>query len=160
MLHHSVRRLAVVLGSLLLSLSVHAADVGADALKATNANLEACGNGMKAALASYRPGTATVLMKRAVKTGEGVQTLGAAERGIYSGLVSSARLCIVAQQSHSGVVQHLANLAKGSKTLPAEIEAEVEKMHGLLQATAESMVAASKLEGLAELMLRVMSGKS
>jgi hypothetical protein len=160
MLHSFTRRCVVVFGSLLLSLSVHAADVGTDALKAANANLEACGNGMKAALAGYKPGTATALMKRAVKTGEEVQTLGAAERGLYAELLNSARLCAAAHKAHGAVVQHLADLAKGGKALPAETEAEVEKMHGLLRTTAETMVAASKLEGLAEMMFRVMSGKS
>ena len=159
MIHHPVRRLAVVFGSLLLSLSVHASDVGTDALKAANANLEACSNAMKAALANYKPGAATAQMKRALKTGEEVQNLGAVERGIYTALVNSARQCVAAQKSHGAVVQHLSDLAKGGKALPAEIETELEKLHRQIQATGEAMGGATKMEGVPELVLRVMNGK-
>lgn len=155
----SDRRFAIAFAGLLLSFSAQASDVGINALKIANANLEACAAGMKTVLASYKPDAATADLKRAVKTGDAVQSLNAVERAVYADLVSNARLCAVAQKGHGAVARHLADMAKAGKAPAAEDEAELTKMNTLLQSTGQAMSAASKLEGFAELMFRVMSGK-
>ena len=157
--HPSHQHFAVAVTGLLLSLSALAADVGTDTLKANNASLEACATGLRTALASYKPDAATANMKQAVNTGEQVQSLSAAERGVYSGLVSTARLCAAAQKTHSAIFKDLADMAKAGKTPPADAAAEFDKINSLLQATGEAMAAASKIDGFTALMLRVMSGK-
>ena len=155
----SDRRFAIAFASLLLSFSAQASDVGIETLKIANANLEACATGMKTVLANYKPDAVTADLKRAVKTGEAVQSLSAVERAVYSELVGHARLCAVARMGHGAVTKHLADLAKAGKALAAEHEAEMEKLNSLLQSTGQAMGSAIKLEGFAELMFRVMNGK-